>query len=131
MMMQEITKTATCKRCGATDCAWMKSERTGKFYLVKSHVQDGKLVASPREFHDCQQYREYAQTPAAPAPEAIQAALKDSLTIDLKLTREDAALMARALKAAWNNPERFADDEKPALLMRYAELEQKLFGRLG
>jgi hypothetical protein len=39
-----------CKRCGDANVAWVKSARTGRFYLIQ---WDGRSTKNPRNFHEC------------------------------------------------------------------------------
>jgi len=52
--MRQI-KTATCKRCNSTSVAWVKSAKTGKFYLAfavqATSREDGAVY--PQTLHKC------------------------------------------------------------------------------
>ena len=52
--MKQI-KTAQCKRCGSQEVAWVKSTRTGKFYLAfavqATSRSDGAVY--PQTLHKC------------------------------------------------------------------------------
>lgn len=63
-----VKKNATCKRCGSTSVAWVKSKRTGNFYLAfatfysgggyvdpNGHSSGGgqSWTAHPQSPHDC------------------------------------------------------------------------------
>ncbi|AYN57988.1 hypothetical protein HWB90_gp038 [Mycobacterium phage Fowlmouth] len=45
-----MDKIVTCKRCGASPLAWVKSEKTGKFYLAKV-VRQEALTYDPHKCH--------------------------------------------------------------------------------
>lgn len=51
----KMIKTATCKRCGSNSVAWVKSAKTGKFYLAFA-VQGGYRsdgCVYPQTLHKC------------------------------------------------------------------------------
>jgi len=41
-----------CRSCGDENLAWQKS-KTGKSYLCRGVMKDGRAYASRREFHEC------------------------------------------------------------------------------
>lgn len=53
----EVPNLATCRRCGDSQVAWLKSERTGKFYLVAANVLKDdtgvRFIAQKFNFHRC------------------------------------------------------------------------------
>lgn len=51
--MIEVDRTVTCKRCGDEQVAWVKSAKTGKFYLVAAYLDDGHVIANRFGFHKC------------------------------------------------------------------------------
>ncbi len=49
----EVAKTATCRRCGAEQVAWVQSKR-GKWYLCEAlHDPTGVIIAQRFKFHRC------------------------------------------------------------------------------
>lgn len=53
----DAVKRATCKRCGSQWVAWVKSEKTGRFYLCEAisagRAAPGKVLARPWRPHRC------------------------------------------------------------------------------
>ena len=49
--LELVMKTATCRRCGSTAVAWVKSNRTGNPYMVETVGQDGVTYAQRFNFH--------------------------------------------------------------------------------
>ena len=47
----DVEKTAQCKRCGSQRVAWVKSNRTGRFYLALALKSKGYAVYGPDSAH--------------------------------------------------------------------------------
>lgn len=46
-----MAKLATCKRCGSTAVSWVKSKRTGKWYLAFARQEKSFAVYGPDSVH--------------------------------------------------------------------------------
>ena len=46
-------KLVKCNRCGEENLCWQKS-KNDKFYLCRTRIEGGKIVALRKEFHQCQ-----------------------------------------------------------------------------
>lgn len=50
-MIVPVAKLAVCKKCGDPQVAWLKSEKSGKFYLATAYLAGGQLVANKADPH--------------------------------------------------------------------------------